>query len=99
MGNLDELEQYAIDRNEFVGQFNRFFGLYDMLWNKGFNITTDNFKVFRIEDEFYILHLTSGTMINWYKHLGRTNTCNKKLTTEEYAEFFKMLYEEVVSHE
>ena len=62
--------------------------------------SSDEFFITRRGDEFYIIHFPSGTIINWYKHMGRTNTCNKNLTLDDLREFKKMLlasfdYEEV----
>ena len=55
-------------------------------------ICTDNFHSYHDnDDEYYIIHLPSGTMINWYKHLGRTNTCNKNLSLAELKLFFILL--------
>lgn len=48
------------------------------------------------EDEYYIIHLESGMMVNWYKHLGRTNTCSQKdRTIDDYYEFFRLFKEEL----
>lgn len=62
--------------------------------------SNSEFLITKIEDEFYIIHFISGTIVNWYKHVGRTNTCNKNLTLDDLREFKKMLlnsfgYEEV----
>lgn len=47
-------------------------------------------------DEYYIIHLESGMMVNWYKHLGRTNTCSQKdRTIDDYYEFFRLFKEEL----
>ena len=91
------LDQYAISREEFT---HLFFGkewlvLDDKLWDNGWYGFTDSFHYFLNEDEYYILHMQSGTLINWYKHLGRTNTCNKTLTLEEYKEFIELFKEEL----
>lgn len=38
----------------------------------------------------------SGVMINWYKHLGRTNTCNREdFSLEDLEAFLKRLKEEL----
>lgn len=95
MSNLDELEQYKIDRDLFCKLFNKHGNISDLMWNFLPDHTTENYKLFRNGDEFYILHLPSGTMVNWYKHEGRTNTCNKDLTVDEYEQFFKILYMEL----
>lgn len=52
--------------------------------------------LYRWEDEFYIIHRDSGTIINWYKHLGRTNTCNKEgFTLADLKELLLLLKEDL----
>ena len=91
MGNLSTLKQYAIDRDLFIEIFSP---VYEMLWDV-YPYEGADFKFWMCDDEIYLLHKDSGTLINWYKHLGRTNTCNKDLSIEEYKEFVRMLYEEL----
>lgn len=56
----------------------------------------ENFFLYYIDNEFYITHLPSGTTINWYKHLGRTNTCNKKgFRITDLKEFLILLKNEM----
>ncbi len=78
---LQTLPQYHFNRDEFVNAFNKVFSV-DEIWELEIacqeHKSLDNFYLYYAEDEFYIMHLDSGTIINWYKHLGRTNTCNKK---------------------
>lgn len=92
MKNLEHCKQYPIDRDTFCK-------LFKVVLEKDidctYNFQTDSFKYFRIDDEFYLIHLDSGTMVNWYKHLGRCNTCNKNLSMKEYELFAKMFAEEV----
>lgn len=95
MNNLDDLEQYKIDRDIFCALFNKHGNLSELMWDFLPDYTTDNYKIFQNHDEFYIIHLPSGTMVNWYKHEGRTNTCNKDLTMDEYEQFFKGCYAEL----
>lgn len=76
---LQYLPQYHFERSMFVDAFNTVLEelaheIQDMCTG-GYH--TESFTLDRDEDEFYILHRPSGTLINWYKHLGRTNTCNK----------------------
>jgi len=80
---LQELPQYHFDRNEFVSTFEQVFTNDEILELEDMcqKYTTLNaFLLFYNPnwEEFYIIHLPSGTIINWYKHLGRTNTCNKE---------------------
>ena len=77
---LQELPQYHFNRDTFVSTFQQVF-TDDEIFNleqmcKEHTILNE-FLLFYNQDEFYIIHLPSGTIINWYKHLGRTNTCNK----------------------
>lgn len=95
MKNLETLSQYFIDRDLMVSLFSEFNGLLEMVYDGMYGAKTDYFKLFREGDEYYIIHLDSGTMINWYKHIGRTNTCNKDLTIDEYREFLRLLYEDL----
>lgn len=59
-----------------------------------------NFAWFKGDDEYFIIHKWSGMMINWYKHLGRTNTCSQNFRTLEdlrvFFELFKKDLEEWV---
>ena len=88
---FETLPQYALDRDEFV----RIYGdISEALMNESW-YETSNFKGWYNDDEWYILHKTSGTMINWYKHCGRTNTCNKVLTIKQHEEFAKMILEDM----
>ena len=83
--NLYELPQYPIERELFEKLF---IGIDKRLFWEGINeAETDTFRYWKYGDEFYILHKDSGTLINWYKHLGRCNTCNKKLSIDEYKKF------------
>ena len=88
---LETLPQYALERDEFTEIYN------DCVIYVYYNhpIETDDFKAWYSDDEWYILHKPSGTMINWYKHSGRTNTCNKILTKEQHKTFANMFLEDV----
>ena len=94
---LEDLPQYHIDRDvmckivaETVG-YERLMDAFD----HG-TVICDSFAWFRNRDEFYIIHLDSGMMVNWYKHLGRTNTCSQaNRTVEDYRTFFTLFKEEL----
>ena len=48
--------------------------------------------------EFYIVDLETGVLINWYKHLGRTNTCSREdFTLEDLRAMLTRLYNELKS--
>lgn len=91
---FEDLPQYHFDRDDFVKAFRSVFSFDDreeiVSLCEG-NEFIGDFHLFHNEDEYYILHMPSGTIINWYKHLGRTNTCNKDLDYEDLKEFLKML--------
>ena len=90
--NLDRMKQYPIERELFCDIFSK---VYNEFYVEFYNITTQSFKCWYDDDEFYVLHLDSGTLINWYKHLGRCLTCNKNLSIDEYKYLANLLYEEI----
>lgn len=98
--SLTTLPQYHFDRDDFckvlfeVFTFDEF---VDIDVECSANRHLDEFTLMRWEDEFYILHRNSGIMINWYKHAGRTNTCNKPdFTLDDFREFLQKLREDLV---
>lgn len=97
---LNDLEQYHFDRGSFVYSFYHLFTEEQVTQIEVFcesqNIFEYDFAFFKDEDEYYILHKPSGIMINWYKHLGRTNTCNREdFTIEDLDDFLLLLNKEV----
>ena len=96
---LKDLPQYHFDRDEFRKVFYEFF-TSDQIWDieaecQGGTIL-DSFSLIYNDDEFYILHRPSGIMINWYKHLGRCNTCNRPdFTLDDLRVFLHALKEEL----
>jgi len=85
-----DLPQYHFDREDMCTVFDVNFTYW--LWEH-IEESTDEFLLTKHDDEFYIIHFPSGTIVNWYKHIGRTNTCNKDLTLDDLREFKKMLLE------
>ena len=90
------LPQYYFERDKFCealftncteDEYTEFISEYEF--------TTSSFIFKRVGDEFYVIHMDSGIIINWYKHLGRTNTCNaSNFTYDKLVEFFKLFIEE-----
>ena len=97
---LETLPQYHFNRNDFCRvMFDVFTSeeYVDLDVECGCNTHLDNFTLMRVEDEFYILHRDSGILINWYKHAGRTNTCNKPdFTLDDFREFLVELRKDLV---
>lgn len=89
--SMKTLPQYHFDRQDFCKVFDEVFTqeeIIDLDVTCGDNRHFDEYSLFRWEDEFYILHRNSGILINWYKHLGRTNTCNKAdFTLDDLKQF------------
>lgn len=53
-----------------------------------------DFRAWRDSDEeFYILHVPSGTIVGWYKfyHYGRDNFTNRDMSLEDLKDFFVLL--------
>lgn len=87
---LKDLPQYHFDRSDMCTVFDVDF--MQWFWNH-LESSNDEFLITQRGDEFYIIHFPSGTIVNWYKHMGRTNTCNKNLTLDDLLEFKRMLLE------
>lgn len=96
---LETLPQYHFDRDDFCKVFGEVFTddeIIDIDVMCGYPQNTENFLLYRWEDEFYIIHRDSGTIINWYKHLGRTSTCNKEgFTLADLKELLLLLKEDL----
>lgn len=88
---FEDLPQYHFDRDDMCEVFDSDFmeWFWDHIEEDG-----DEFRITRKDDEFYIIHFPSGTIVNWYKHMGRTNTCNKNLDLDDLREFKKMLLDD-----
>lgn len=99
--NLECNRSYHFIRDEMEKIFEKVFPLdsqvwdWDEVWNCDFR-DTNSFHAFKDYDKYYILHKPSGTIINWYKHLGRCNTCNKDLSSDELKLFLLLLRKELV---
>ena len=96
---LRSLPQYHFERDDFCKVFKEFFtsdNIFEIEASCQGTTHTDSFSLFYNEDEFYILHRDSGILINYYKHLGRTNTCNRSdFTLDDFRVFLKVLKKEL----
>lgn len=92
---LQELNDYFFNRDDFINAFQKVFTdseITEIEIACQENRLSDDFLLYCAHDEFYIIHLASGTIINWYKHLGRTNTCNKEgFTLDDLIELLTLL--------
>lgn len=92
---LRELPQYHFDRAVFMDAFYIVFSyeeIFELECACQEHRCLGDFLLYYVEDEFYIIHFDSGTIINWYKHLGRTNTCNKEnFDFLDLIQFLKLL--------
>ena len=77
----DKLPQYHFERKEFVDAFKEIFTTDEILGIEELCQHDSSLRDFHLFyttlEEYYIIHIPSNVVINWYKHLGRTNTCNK----------------------
>ena len=98
---LKDMPEYAFDRDKLTMVFNNTIGdciaeslLTDIVYSgKEFNHVGD-FRIWTEEEETYILHLPSGTIVGWYKfiHIGRCNFCNKPdMGINDLRDFFMLL--------
>ena len=94
---LEDLPQYHLDRDLLCKIVNETVGYEQLMDAFDYGaVVCDEFAWFRNNDEYYIIHLASGMMVNWYKHLGRTNTCSQNgRTVDDYYTFFRLFKEEL----
>lgn len=97
-------KQYPFKREDFTDAFHEVFNidnfetLLDLFDSYTCAVVDNDFLLKRVDDKFYIFHLKSMTGINWYKHLGRTNTCTRDdLTKDDLIKFLKFLHDAMVS--
>lgn len=101
---LSPLPQYHFDRDEFCRVFHEVFTSDQICDIESECIRSlchyGDFSLFYDESDFYILHRDSGIMINYYKHLGWTNTCNRPgFTLDDLRVFLKALKEELLDYD
>lgn len=84
-----------IDRDEFIRIF---LDIYEILMDI-YDFENDKIKIWNWEDETFILEKDTGIVVNWYKHLGRCNVCNKELTIENYEEFAERILQELKNND
>lgn len=66
-----------VDRDVFIQKiYNIHLALVD-LYDKG--VETDQFKIWRMNDNYYILDKYDGVLISWYKLLGWCLSCNIRI--------------------
>lgn len=78
---LHQLPDYHFDRDDFINAFKEIFTdeqITDLEVRCQGSTNAYDFLLYYQDDTFYIMHLVSGTIISWYKHLGRANTCNRE---------------------
>lgn len=95
---MKTLKQYHFDRDYFTSVFDEIFAnrCFDLEVACQEHRETENFLLYYKDDEFYIIHFDSGTIINWYKHIGRTNTCNDEdFTLNDLREMLILLKEDL----
>ena len=98
---LKDMPEYAFDRNQLTLVFNNTIGdciaesrLTDIVYSGNEFNKVGDFRIWTEEEETYILHLPSGTIVGWYKfiHIGRCNFCNKPdMTIHDLRDFFMLL--------
>lgn len=97
---LQELPDYHFSREEFESAFREIFTVDEIAELEdrcqGHANVYSEFLLYWQDDTFYIMHLASGTIISWYKHLGRANTCNREdFDISDLKAFLKLLKEDI----
>lgn len=98
-------ERNLISRDKFVQILREVFTnkLKDFLelFQQGEIITTDNFNLYRVEEEIYIVNTRYLFIINWYKlyHVGRCLSFSYNISDLELKELLTNLKKELVEDE
>lgn len=89
--NIFDRELFTKIFNEYIQKDDKVFEAFENAVNNA--ETVGDFKLWMEDEEVYILHVPSGTIIGWYKlyHIGRANFCNKYLFLPTYRDFFQLL--------
>ena len=98
---LQSMKHHAFDRDQLTKLFNDYIASNDKAFEtlEDAIAGTDDHEVgdFRCwkdsDEEFYILHVPSGTIVGWYKfyHFGRDNFTNRDMTIDDLKDFFVLL--------
>ncbi len=98
---LQSMKHNAFDRDQLTKLFNDHIASNDKAFEtlEDAIAGTDDHEVgdFRCwkdsDEEFYILHVPSGTIVGWYKfyHFGRCNFTNRDMSIEDLKDFFVLL--------
>lgn len=98
-------ERNLISRDKFVQILKEVFTnkLEDFLelFQQGEIITTDNFNLYRVEEEIYIVNTRYLFIINWYKlyHIGRYLSFSYNINDLKLKELLTNLKKELVEYE
>lgn len=98
-------ERRLISRDKFVQILKEIFSdkLEDFLelFQEGKIITTDNFNLYRNEEEIYIVSTKYLYIINWYKlyHIGRCLSFSYNISEVELKELLTSLKRELIEYE
>jgi glutamate synthase domain-containing protein 1 len=96
MNKLIDLRQHTFDRDIFAKTVLEIIpDILDTFADHGDNFNTYEFVVTKRDDEFYVIHLHTGIMVSWYKHLGRVNLINTSLNLDDFKSFLKILKEDL----
>ena len=97
----EELSDYFFDRDTMVEKYKQVFNrpdewsLIELACLEG--KCTDEFHYFYYSDTYYVIHLSTGIMLTWYKHIGRCNQCNKSdFTVDDLTLYFQLIHNDLV---
>ena len=98
---LQPMQHNIFDRDKLAALFNDYIAsnekAFDALENTIAGVddnTVGDFRIWRdYDEEFYMLHIPSGTIVGWYKfyHFGRCNFANRDMTIDDLKDFFALL--------
>lgn len=83
---------YRDDFTKFVGKRFDYDEFYDLI-ESGY--ASEDFVCYRVVDEYYIIDLETGIIVNFYKHIGRCLNCNVENNYEVIMQTIQRLFEDI----
>lgn len=98
---MHSMTENVFDRSKLTSLFNdmiasnskAFEALEDAIAGKD-DHTVGDFRVWiNADEDFFMLHIPSGTIVGWYKfyHFGRANFSNREMSMDDLEDFFNLL--------
>ena len=87
-----DYSDYRDDFTKFVGKRFDYDEFYTLIESE---YTSEDFVCYKFIDEYYIIDLETGIIVNFYKHIGRCLNCNVENKYEAVLQTIQRLFEDI----